>query len=82
MHPVDMRVYHIEFVRTLRHGFKKSGASSRRVGTWPSEAKRLRTYSMKLCAGARVPTGEERYLMTETDKFIDQPSHHAFCAAV
>jgi hypothetical protein len=77
-----MRVYHVEPGGVLRHGFEKSGASGRWVGTWPSEAKRLRPYRMELCAGARVPTGEERYLMTETDKFIDQPSHHAFCAAV
>src|ERR1700758_1916121 len=82
MHPVDMRVYHVKLVGVLHYGFEKSGASGRRVGTRSSEAKRLRPCRMELCAGAGVAAGKQRHFMTETDKFIDQPSDDAFCAAI
>jgi len=82
MHPVDMRVYHVKLVGVLRHGFEQRGASGCRVGTWPSEAKRLRPRGVELCAGAGVATGKKRHLMSETDEFIDQPSDDAFCAAI
>ena len=81
-HVVEVKVQHVEFMRTLTHAFeqqhvRREGVADRRI-----EAQRARPCGFERRTGFGVAACEQRHIVAEVHERIGEVGHHALGAAV